>query len=210
MIPGLHETEDGNELHFQVNHLSHFLLANLLEETLRQSAPARIVIVSSTGWMFGGFFDLGRYAPDALNLLPSSYDEISTYLNTKLMNILHSHELNRRLSGSNLTSVAVCPGIVATGFARHASGQWYAPRWLINSFNYAIARGIDDGAARIVEAATHPDLQSDGMLLNSYFHGTPGPDFFFDVEEASEWLWTTSMQIIADSPLRTGRKRADT
>lgn len=40
-------TEDGLESTFQVNHLGHFYLVQLLEDVLRQSSPARVVMVSS-------------------------------------------------------------------------------------------------------------------------------------------------------------------
>ena len=40
-------TKQGHEAHFGVNHLSHYLLAELLKDKLIESAPARIVIVSS-------------------------------------------------------------------------------------------------------------------------------------------------------------------
>ena len=42
-------TEDGQELVFQVNHLSHFLLTNLLMDKLKASKAARIINVSSVG-----------------------------------------------------------------------------------------------------------------------------------------------------------------
>jgi len=40
-------TKQGHELHFGVNHLSHYLFVELLKEKLIESAPARVVILSS-------------------------------------------------------------------------------------------------------------------------------------------------------------------
>ena len=42
-------TEDGEEMVFQVNHLSHFLLTNLLMDKMKASKAARIINVSSVG-----------------------------------------------------------------------------------------------------------------------------------------------------------------
>ena len=46
-------TEDKIEMTFQVNHVGHFHLVNLLTETLKKSAPARIVMVSSESHRWG-------------------------------------------------------------------------------------------------------------------------------------------------------------
>lgn len=40
-------TEDGLETTFQICHLGHFLLVQCLQDVLRRSAPARVVVVSS-------------------------------------------------------------------------------------------------------------------------------------------------------------------
>ena len=50
----LSKTVDGIERHFAVNHLGHFLLATLLVDTLRDSAPSRVVVVASEShwWVY--------------------------------------------------------------------------------------------------------------------------------------------------------------
>ena len=42
------KSENGYEMQFAVNHLGHFLLTNLLMDTLAQSAPSRILVVTSS------------------------------------------------------------------------------------------------------------------------------------------------------------------
>lgn len=54
-------TEDGLESTFQVNHLGHFYLVQLLEDVLRRSSPARVVVVSSESHrLVNVTFDLGE------------------------------------------------------------------------------------------------------------------------------------------------------
>ena len=77
-------TEDGNELHFQVNYLGHFLLTlellPIILDTATSTGDCRIVIVSSSG-----FFS-GQFVPDNMNA-EQSYGRIASYNNSKLYNV---------------------------------------------------------------------------------------------------------------------------
>jgi NAD(P)-dependent dehydrogenase (short-subunit alcohol dehydrogenase family) len=90
-------TSDGLQEIFQVNHLSHFLLVNLLLPKLRNSGkpddPARVVTVSSglhyKGDLLWSEIDAGRVVPD------SPYDPFKAYANSKLINVIFATELQR-------------------------------------------------------------------------------------------------------------------
>ena len=101
---------DGYEMTFALNHLSYFLLTNLLLDLLKASAPARIVNVSS-----------GAHAGSKINfddiMLAKRYRSFEAYGQSKLANILFTYELARRLEGSGVTANALHPGGVATEFA---------------------------------------------------------------------------------------------
>ncbi|XP_007445295.1 retinol dehydrogenase 11-like [Python bivittatus] len=86
------KTADGFEMHFGVNHLGHFLLTFLLIERLKQSAPARIINVSSWAHRFGKicFDDLQG---------ERFYIRGLAYCHSKLANILFTQELAKRLQG---------------------------------------------------------------------------------------------------------------
>ncbi|NXF20244.1 WWOX oxidoreductase, partial [Rhodinocichla rosea] len=104
-------TEDGLESTFQVNHLGHFYLVQLLEDVLRQSSPARVVVVSSESHRFTEIKDSsGKLDFSLLSPSKKEYWAMLAYNRSKLCNILFSNELNRRLSPHGVTSNSVHPG----------------------------------------------------------------------------------------------------
>jgi retinol dehydrogenase 14 len=102
-------TTDGLEHTFAVNHLAPFLLTNLLLDRLKDSAPARIVIVSSNAQALGRIdFDDLQGATD--------YSGPRAYNQSKLANVMFANELARRLAGTRVTVNALHPGVVSTSF----------------------------------------------------------------------------------------------
>ena len=100
-------TKDGYESTFAVNHLAPFLLINLLLDRLRESAPARIVIVSS------GVHTSGRIDFDDLQM-ERGFDGWQAYCNSKLANALFTCELARRLDPAAVTANFLHPGVIDT------------------------------------------------------------------------------------------------
>jgi retinol dehydrogenase-14 len=111
-----HVTADGLERTFALNHLAPFLLTNLLLDRLRESAPARVVTVSS------GAHSMGRIDFDDLGG-ERAYSGMKAYSQSKLANILFTYELARRLAGSGVTANALHPGMARTGFGAEDSGS---------------------------------------------------------------------------------------
>jgi NAD(P)-dependent dehydrogenase (short-subunit alcohol dehydrogenase family) len=105
------ETAQGFEQTFGVNHLGHFLLTELLLARIRESAPSRIINLSSVGhhmaWRGMRFEDLQSQ---------EGYAAMDAYSRSKLANILFTRELAARLAGSGVTVNAVHPGPVRSGF----------------------------------------------------------------------------------------------
>jgi NAD(P)-dependent dehydrogenase (short-subunit alcohol dehydrogenase family) len=101
-------TEEGLETVFTVNHLASFLLTRLLLNRLIESAPARIIQVSSQGHRFGGL-DL-----DDLNWERRRFKGLQGYGASKVAQLLTVWELADRLKGSGVTINAVHPGEVKT------------------------------------------------------------------------------------------------
>lgn len=103
-------TVDGLETTFAVNHLGYFLLTGLLVDTLKASAPSRIVSVASQAHLRGSMHwdDLQG---------ERGYNGWTAYCQSKLANVLFNVELARRLEGSGVTANCLHPGVVATNFA---------------------------------------------------------------------------------------------
>jgi len=107
------ETEDGFEATFGINHLGHYVLTRLLEDLLRDSAPARIINLSSDAHRQSKGLDF-----DDLMRAKNGYSGLAAYSDSKLANVLFTRELARRLEGSDVVVHAVHPGVVRTGFAQ--------------------------------------------------------------------------------------------
>ncbi len=110
---GVHYThrvlnEDGVEMVFAVNHLASFLFTHLFLEKLIESAPARIIQVSSQGHRFGGL-DIND-----LNWEHRRYKGLKSYGASKTAQLLTVWEFADRLKGTGITINAVHPGEVKT------------------------------------------------------------------------------------------------
>lgn len=111
-----HVTADGLEHTFALNHLAPFLLTHELQELLVASAPARVVTVSS-GAQAMGKIDLDDLQGER------SYNGQRAYNQSKLANVLFTHELARRLEGAGVTATVLHPGVVRTAFGREDAGR---------------------------------------------------------------------------------------
>jgi NAD(P)-dependent dehydrogenase (short-subunit alcohol dehydrogenase family) len=146
------ETTDGFEMTLGTNHLGPFLLTNLLTPLLVRSAPSRVINVASSAHAFA---KEGLHLDD-LMITRRRYRQKDAYGQSKLANILHARELNRRLADSGVTAYAVHPGVVATNFGRDDS---FIVSIGIRLFGYRF-RTADEGAATVVFVATDPDVTS--------------------------------------------------
>ncbi len=95
-------TADGLETTFVTNHLSPFLLTNLLLPVLKASAPARIVNVS-TGLHRSAHIDFDDLQSER------DYDQRHAYGQAKLANLFFTYALARRLRGTTVTVNAADP-----------------------------------------------------------------------------------------------------
>jgi len=117
------KTVDGFETQIGVNHLGHFLLTELLLDTLKKSAPARVVAVSSC-YHDKAMGREGVIVLDDLHFENRKYEGWVSYAQSKLANLLHAKQLAKRLEGTGVTAVSVHPGWVRTQLMRHTMPGW--------------------------------------------------------------------------------------
>jgi NAD(P)-dependent dehydrogenase (short-subunit alcohol dehydrogenase family) len=146
-------TKDGFELQFGTNHLAHFALTGLLLDHLLAVEGSRVVTISSLGHRVRAAIDF-----DDLNLQHDG-DPGAAYGRSKLANLLFTYELQRRLSLSDATTIAVAahPGFSKTELLRDAS-------FGIRHFFTAISQSPQSGALPALRAATDP-----GVIGGQYY-----------------------------------------
>lgn len=117
MMPPREETADGFESQFGVNHLGTFALTGLLLGKIARGEKPRIVITASMAHRSG------RIDFDDINA-EESYSRWGRYAMSKLANLLHMYELDRRLlsAGSQSIAVACHPGVADTELTKNFPG----------------------------------------------------------------------------------------
>ena len=142
------ETPDGIETQLAINHLAPFLLTNLLLDLLKESAPSRIVTVSS---------DAHRWARIDLDDLQSRkrYRGMQVYGKTKLANIMFTYELAERLEGTGVTANCMHPGGVNTNFGNNQGG----PMNLLFRLFKPFMRSSEQGADTLIYLASSPEVE---------------------------------------------------
>ena len=145
-------TADGFEATFGVNHLGHFLLTHLLLDRLKQSAPARIVVLSSDAHRMVKGLDF-----DDLQAR-RRYRGIMVYARSKLANALFVLELAERLRGTGVTVNAVHPGVVRSGFA--LDGDTHGLYTFFVGLAGRFMLTPEQGALTSIHCATDPGLET--------------------------------------------------
>jgi retinol dehydrogenase-13 len=99
------------------SYFGHFLLTELLLDTLKKSAPSRMAIVSSVVHA-GNENNRPRVHLDDLNFKNREYNNFGAYAEAKVANILYAMELAERLKGTGVTIASVHPGWARSNFGR--------------------------------------------------------------------------------------------
>jgi len=180
-----HETADGLEHTFALNHLAPFLLTSLLLDRLKASTPARIVNVSS------GAQSMGKIDFDDL-MGERKYSGQQAYNQSKLANVMFTYELARRLTGTGVTATALHPGMTDTSFSAEDPSRFFAPLVVVaRPFMKTPERGADTS----VYLASSPVAEG---LTGLYFANSMSKRSHkssYDTEAAAR-LWRVSADLV--------------
>ena len=178
-------TADGLEHTFALNHLAPFLLTNLLLDRLRQSAPSRVVTVSSNAHR------LGRIDFDDLQG-ERSYSGARAYNQSKLANILFTYELARRVPATAVTANALHPGVVRTSFGAEDPRGFQR---LLAPVLLPLMKTPARGAATSVHLASAPELEQ--VTGRFFVDSKPRRSSERSYDEAdADRLWRVSAELV--------------
>jgi NAD(P)-dependent dehydrogenase (short-subunit alcohol dehydrogenase family) len=172
IAPKRMESEDGYELSFAVNYLSHFLLTRLLLPLLMDSAPARIVNVASAGQ---SPLDFSNF------MLERGYDVMKAYSQSKLAQVMFTFDLAEHLQDTGVSVNALHPASLMD------------TKMVQSTFGYTIST-VEEGTEAVVRLAVAPEVD---RITGRYFDGkreARANRQAYD-PQARERLWALSEQL---------------
>ncbi|KAF7219285.1 dehydrogenase/reductase SDR family member 13 [Nothobranchius furzeri] len=184
-------TKDGFGLMFGVNHLGHFLLTNLLLERLKESAPSRIVNVSSMAHNFGKIDFDSLNTHKCLGLGTSSVRVFQIYCDSKLCNVLFNHELAKRLQGTRVTCYALHPGAISSELGRNTSSLLHV---LLKPVTVLFFKNTVQGCQTTLHCALQEGIEP---LSGRYFSNCTVRELFAKAKDdaAAKKLWEISERL---------------
>ncbi|KAA8566954.1 hypothetical protein MFRU_007g01190 [Monilinia fructicola] len=203
-------TVDGFETQFGVNHVAHFLLFQLLKDTLLSSAlpsfNSRVVVVSSSSHRGGGI----RLDDYNYTKRPQEYDLWGSYSQSKTANIYMANEIDRLYGSRGLHATSLTPGAMQSGIQRHLNPKEVADYAATERVKKTM-KSLEQGAATTVLASIGKELEGNGGVYlencevaglypsdREYDHIPDVPGYAkhaFD-EEKEHKLWLDSLRMV--------------
>ena len=165
-------TEDGLEYTFVINHLSHFLLTNLILDLLKKGTKSRIVNVASQ-------VQLNNINFDTLNA-EKGFSGSHAYALSKTCNIMFTYDLAEKLKDTGITVNCLHPGVINTKLLSVGFGP--------------IGQSVNAGAKNEIWVATSPTLDD---VTGKYFKNKivqQSSDVTYD-KTARTRLWEISEKL---------------
>jgi retinol dehydrogenase 12 len=174
---------DGYEMSLALNHLSPFLLTNLIMDRIKAAPAGRIITTSSIAHQTAklDFDDL---------MLEKGYKPWTAYSNSKLANILFTYQLGKNLAGSNCTANTLHPGFVRTNFGRSNGGMI----GMLTAISQIFAISPEAGASTSIYLASSPDVE--GVTGKYFVRCKPVKSSEYSYNEtAALQLWAISLKL---------------
>ncbi|XP_040050397.1 dehydrogenase/reductase SDR family member 13 [Gasterosteus aculeatus] len=184
-------TEDGLGMMFGVNHIGHFLLTNLLLDRLKECGSSRVVNVSSMAHNFGKIdFDCLN-THKALGLGTSFMQQLQVYSDSKLCNILFTHELAKRLQETKVTCYSLHPGAINTELTRNTDSLI---KMLLKPLTLFFFKNTDQGAQTTLHCAVQEGIE---LFHGRYFSNCSVKQVYAKAKDdaAAKKLWELSERL---------------
>jgi NAD(P)-dependent dehydrogenase (short-subunit alcohol dehydrogenase family) len=178
---------DGLEMTLALNHLAPFLLTSLLLDKLKASGAGRVVTVASIAHI------VARIPFENMSH-DSGYTSLGVYGQTKLMNIMFTYALARRLNGYPVTANALHPGVVASNFGASNGGAWK----VVFAFARPFFITAEQGAQTSVYLASSPAATHENGHYFIRSKPAKSSSVSYDVA-AQERLWALSEELTSKS-----------
>jgi len=201
--PNREITKDGYEQQFQVNHLSHFLLFQLLKPALLASASSqlssRVVNIAASGHQFGPLQESDNY-----NFEKTDYNPFAAYGQSKTANIYMANQIDRLYGAQGLHATSLHPGIIHTGLVKNIPASMWE-EWRKDDTMLKKSKSVEQGAATTIWAAIGQDWENKGGKYLADC-GEPGPGNGPNIEiqhaayayhpENEARLWKDSLKLV--------------
>ena len=184
------ESVDKIEKTFALNHLSYFILTNLLLKYKVIKNGGRVVNVAS-GAHRGVKIDFNNLE------MKTNYNGWISYKKSKLCNILFTKKMSELTKKNKITVNCLHPGFVKTQFGKNNNGlATLAIKLLMNFF----AISVEEGAETIVFLATDNSVKN---ITGKYFYQSKikEPSIFAQNQKDADLLWKKSLSIVKNKGL---------
>ena len=184
------ESVDKIEKTFALNHLSYFILTNLLLKYKVIKNGGRVVNVAS-GAHRGVKLDFNNLE------MTTNYNGWISYKKSKLCNILFTKKMSELTKKNKITVNCLHPGFVKTQFGKNNNGlATLAIKLLMNFF----AISVEEGAETIVFLATDNSVKN---ITGKYFYQSKidEPSIFAQSQKDADLLWQESLSIVKNKGL---------
>jgi NAD(P)-dependent dehydrogenase (short-subunit alcohol dehydrogenase family) len=192
------ETADGYEATLAMNFVGPFALTGELLPLLQANAPARCINVVSAGFKM--------WKPDPFQDVQSTTHYVSgdAYAHTKLLNVLFSLALAKRLPAEQVTVNLVHPGMSWTPMTQSMTSQTIPSLRLVWPLLRLLQRrrSPEKAGQRVAFLASSPQVSS---YTGQYFEGKPTPKRLSAREldpEYQERAWQLGAELVAGAGTR--------